>query len=150
MKSLITIICSMLILLSYSCKKNAANPSKSTTTLNKSFLIGNWSIVSDSTYTGSAMTNQPYNYAGQPGDYFNINANGFIYTKEGSALDTLSYHLIADTGIVISSFGPNINGTIYPSHITKIDSTDVIITSPKFTFAAGIFWRKATLSKHIL
>jgi len=140
MKSFIILFCSTLIVLMYSCNKDAG-------TINKAAIIGNWNIVSDSTYTGVGVNNQPLNYAGKPGDYFNITANGVIYTKEGSTLDTLSYHLVADTGIVISSFGVVANGVPAVSHVTTIASTGLIITSPKFLSPGGVYWRKVTLSK---
>jgi hypothetical protein len=140
MKSSIILFCSTLIVLMYSCNKNAD-------TINKAAVIGNWNIVSDSTYTGVGSTNQPANYAGKPGDYFNINANGVIYTKEGSTLDTLSYHFVGDTAIVVSSFGATLNGVAPVSHVTTIGSTGLVITSTKFLTPGGVFWRKITLSK---
>jgi phage tail protein X len=140
MKSLIVIFCSTLLALMFSCNKNAG-------TINKAAITGNWNIVSDSAYTGVGSTNHPVNYAGKPGDYFNITANGIVYTKEGSTLDTLSYHFVGDTAIVISSFGATLNGVAPVSHIATIGSTGLIITSPKFLTPGGVFWRKVTLSK---
>ncbi|WP_259071157.1 hypothetical protein HDF24_23925 [Mucilaginibacter sp. X4EP1] len=110
-------------------------------------IVGNWNIVSDSTYSGVGYLNHPVDYAGQPGDYFNITAKGIIYTKEGQQLDTLSYHLVADTDIVITSFGVIANGVPQVSSIKTLTSTSLVIASPLFLSPGGIFGRKITLSR---
>jgi hypothetical protein len=129
------------ILLSlYACNKNV-------NAINPTAIVGKWNVVSDSTYVGVGIGNHPVDYAGTPGDYFNILANGIIYTKEGTQLDTLTYHLSGDTGIVVSSFGVIANGVPQVSKIKTLTSTSLVIASPEFLTPGGVFWRKVTLSK---
>jgi hypothetical protein len=123
----------------YACKK-------SNDAINLNSIVGKWNVLSDSTYAGVGIGNHPVNYNGQPGDYFNIMANGTIYTKEGLVLDTLSYHLVADTGIVITAFGVILNGTPSVNHV-KFTGHNLVITSPTLLTPGGIFWRKTSLSR---
>jgi hypothetical protein len=153
MKNIYTPIFIIGILLSlYACHKTDSADFISTTNSTHSVvyntaMLGKWNIVSDSTYAGVGSTNHPVDYAGTSGDYFNILANGIIYTKEGAQLDTLSYHMSADTGIVISSFGLTANGVPAVSKIITYTSTSLVIASPVFLTPGGVFWRKVTLSK---
>jgi hypothetical protein len=123
----------------YACTKGSNNAPGS--------IVGSWNIVSDSTYAGVGYLNHPVDYAGQPGDYFNITANGIIYTKEGQQLDTLSYHLVADAGIIITTFGVIANGVPQVSRIKIHTSTSLVIASPLFLSPGGIYGRKITLSR---
>ncbi|TWI94188.1 hypothetical protein JN11_04794 [Mucilaginibacter frigoritolerans] len=154
MKNIYTPIFIIGILLSlYSCHKtdSADFISTTSTTSNSAVyntaMVGKWNIVSDSTYVGAGSGNHAVDYAGTAGDYFIILANGTIYTKEGSQLDTLSYHMSSDTGIVISSFGVILNGVPQVSKIITYTSTSLVIASPESLTPGGIFWRKVTLSK---
>ena len=119
------------------CKKDSHNPS----------ITGNWNIVSDSTYTGIGTGNHPIAYAGKPGDYFNFQANGIIYTKEGTALDTLTYKLISNTQIVISPFGITLNGVPETSNIIAFTDNYLVIKAPEVFTPGGIFGRKISLSR---
>jgi len=123
----------------YACTKGSNN--------GPATIVAKWNIVSDSTYAGVGYLNHPVDYAGQPGDYFNITSNGVIYTKEGQQLDTLSYHLMGDTGIVITSFGVIANGVPQVSRIKTLTSTSLVIASPLFLSPGGVFGRKITLSR---
>jgi hypothetical protein len=115
--------------------------------LGQASLVAKWNIVTDSTYAGAGISNHPVDYSGQPGDYFDIRTNGYIYTKEGAVLDTLSYTLVSDTTIKIQPFGFGINSVPTTSHITNFTSNSVTIASPSFATPGGIFWRKVTLSR---
>ena len=86
-------------------------------------------------------------YAGQAGDYFNISANGHIYTKEGAVLDTLSYSNVSDTTIIISPFGITLNGVPETSHIITFTAHSLVIQAPEIATPGGIFGRKVSLSR---
>lgn len=105
-----------------------------------------WNIVSDSTYTGVGITNHQVGYLGQPGDYFNMTINGIVYTKEGAKLDTLTYQLVTDSTIVISSFGITLNGVPATSHFSFTPNT-MSISTPVIATPGGLFGRKITLSR---
>jgi hypothetical protein len=129
----------------YSCKKDlplccGLNPPPVS-------IFGKWNIVSDSTYVGAGFSNHPVNYAGKAGDYFDVRTDGYIYTKEGAALDTLSYNLVSDTGIVIASFGLIANGVPAISHITNLTWHSATIASPVALTPGGVFGRKISLSR---
>jgi hypothetical protein len=119
------------------CKKDSNKPS----------ITGKWNIVTDSTYAGVGAGNHPVAYAGQPGDYFNFQANGVVYTKEGAVLDTLTYKLISNTQIVISQFGITLNGVPETSNITEDTDNYLVIKAPGIITPGGIFGRKVTLSR---
>jgi len=62
-------------------------------------LVGRWKLVSDSTNTYGMPISGPRTgstYAGQPGDYFNIAANGQVLIKESSQTDTAKYVAYTD------------------------------------------------------
>jgi hypothetical protein len=100
MKAACAIIFGCLILCLYACKKGCDPANMGPVTI-----IGNWNIVSLSTSTGVGINNHVVNYAGQPGDYYKFTTNGILYTKEGTALDTLRYTLVSDTSITIQALG---------------------------------------------
>ncbi len=141
MKALYLLIFACILLCLNSCLKDSTLPYQSGS------LIGKWNIVSDSTYVGVGYNNHPVDYAGKPGDYFNFTSNGIIYTKEGDVLDTLSYSLSADTGIVISSFGAILNGVPAVSKFKNFTDHSLIIASPVALTPGGIFSRKVYLSR---
>ena len=139
------------------CKKDVSgslsqvinkNDKNSSNALGQSSLVAKWNIVTDSTFAGAGITNHPVDYSGQPGDYFDIRTNGYIYTKEGAVLDTLSYTLVSDTTIIIKPFGLAVN-SVPPttSHITNLTSNSVTIASPVFATPGGEFGRKVSLSR---
>jgi hypothetical protein len=114
---------------------------------------GEWNLVTDSTFEGVGSANHPVNYTGEPGDYFSFSDNGYVYTKEGNVLDTLTYQVVSVTKIIISDFGLILNGVADTSTVTgltgSIDSGNtadtIVIESPFFLTPGGEFWRKVTL-----
>jgi hypothetical protein len=115
---------------------------------------GQWQLITDSTYEGVGSTNHLFDYTGVAGDYFSFSANGFVYTKEGNVLDTLTYQLVSDSTMLISHFGLTANGIPDTCTITgltgKLTSGQtgqtIVIESPFFLTPGGEFWRKVTLS----
>jgi hypothetical protein len=148
-----------LVLCFFACKKDANNigvgsgsasnqlSTQTSALVNPTSIVGNWNIVTDSTFAGAGITNHAVDYAGQAGDYFNISANGHIYTKEGSVLDTLSYGNVSDTTIIISPFGITLNGVPETSHIITFTAHSLIINAPEIATPGGIFGRKVSLSR---
>jgi hypothetical protein len=140
MKGAYLITAAALLLSFCSCKKDLTNGPGTTT-------IGKWNLVSDSTFAGVGQNNHAVDYKGQAGDYFDIRANGFMYTKEEGILDTLQYSVVSNTEIVIQSFGINANGVQATSHITNFTSNSLVIASPIALTPGGQFGRKVTLSR---
>lgn len=124
----------------YACSKDG-------NTTNTSSIAGKWNIVSDSTYTGVGIGNHPVNYSGQAGDYFDFAANGILYTKEGTSLDTLTYKIVSNTTIIISSFGVVLNGVPETSLITTFTAHSLVINAPRINTPGGSFGRKISLSR---
>jgi hypothetical protein len=127
----------------YSCKKDNSPAT----------FTGRWNIVSDSSYTNAPPYSHPVNYAGKPGDYFNITTNGTIYTKEGAVLDTLTYSLSSATTVLIQPFGIVYNYLPETSNITMLTSNTLVIVAPVVVIPGGLFSpgttfdRKITLSR---
>src|SRR5947208_2904362 len=88
-----------------SCEKSAEADHQAPVTI-----LHKWNLVNDSTYYGLGLNNHPVNYLGKPGDYFDFRADGYLYIREGSGLDTLSYSISSDTTLVIAGFGMILNG----------------------------------------
>ena len=109
-------------------------------------IFHNWNIVSDSSYAGVGITNHPVAYIGQPGDYFDVTTKGVIYTNEGGVLDTLTYRLMSDSTIVVSSFGITLNGVPATSHYS-FTANVMGISTPIIATPGGLFGRKITLSR---
>jgi hypothetical protein len=140
------------------CFAACAKSAKSSTEINQGG-PGDWNLVSDSTFEGAGSTNHPVNYTGQAGDYFSFGTDGYVYTKEGEVLDTLTYRLVSATGVIISDFGIIINGIPDTSTITGLGTNSltvnnggvtvqtIAIESPFFPTPGGTFWRKVTLSR---
>ena len=118
-------------------------------------IIGEWNLISDSTFEGVGASNHPVDYQGSAGDYFNFSSNGSVYTKEGLAFDTLTYRMVSDTRSIITAFGINLNGVQDTSTVSGLrtgigsgNSTQIIvIESPLELTPGGEFWRKVTLSR---
>jgi hypothetical protein len=118
-------------------------------------LTGKWNLVNDSTFEGAGSSNHLVDYTGEAGDYFSFNTNGYVYTKESTMLDTLTYRMVSDTSIVISNFGLILNGVPDTSTITILTANNglgltvqiIVIESPFFLTPGGEFWRKVTLSR---
>jgi hypothetical protein len=146
-----------LMLCAAACKKDIngslsqvinKNDKNSSSELGQLSIIEKWNIVTDSTFAGAGITNHAVDYSGQPGDYFDIRANGYIYTKEGAVLDTLSYTLLSDTTIIIKPFGLAVNSVPPISgHITNLTLNSVNIASPEFATPGGLFGRRLSLSR---
>lgn len=142
---------SFLLVLLYltACTKTAVSSNESEAAAG---ITGKWNLVTDSTFLGVGSSNHPVDYTGQAGDYFDFDANGYVYTREDTALDTLTYRLISDNAMVISDFGIILNGVDDPSTITGLSGVDlsgqtIIIESPRFLTPGGEFWRKVTLTR---
>jgi len=131
------------------CTKTAV-PSNATTGL-----TGKWNLVSDSTFVGAGSSNHPVDYTAEAGDYFSFSTNGYVYTKEGTVQDTLTYRMVSDSSIIISDFGLIVNGVPDTSAITNLTASNglgimvqiIVIESPFFDTPGGEFWRKVTLSR---
>jgi len=144
---------SLLLLLLYltACTRSSVSSNEN----EQAGIANKWNLVTDSTLWGAGVANHPVNYTGEPGDYFSFGTNGYVYTKEGNLLDTLSYQLVSDTSIIISDFGLILNGVPDTSIITGltagIDSGNtaetIVIESPFFITPGGEFWRKVTLRR---
>jgi hypothetical protein len=144
----------LLMLVLWSCTKNTASGPNINHSIPVTTIIGNWSLVFDSTYTGVGTQNHAAVYSGQPGDYFNFSADGHVYTKEGNSLDTLKYSLLSASTIVIDSFGIALNGVPETSNITYQTYSDISVTIHQATIdapveptPAGAFGRKVVLRK---
>ena len=124
------------------CKKNSVSANDVITGIS-----GNWDIVNDSAFVGIGVSNHLEGYRGQPGDYFNIRTDGFIYVKEGRNLDTLGYTRTSDTTIIIASFGLILNGVPEISHITNLSNHTATINAPVAITPGGEFGRKVILKR---
>jgi hypothetical protein len=156
MKTKYSLIIAGLMLCVVACKKDIngtlsqvinKNDKNSSSESGQLSLVAKWNIVADSTYAGAGITNHPVDYSGLPGDYFDIRTNGYIYTKEGSVLDTLSYTLVSDTTIIIQPFGLGVSSVPPIDHIVNFTSNSVIIASPEFATPGGLFGRRIRLSR---
>ncbi|HEX3767852.1 MAG TPA: hypothetical protein VHT72_05710, partial [Puia sp.] len=118
-------------------------------------LTGNWNLVNDSAFKGAGLSNRMVDYTGEAGDYFNFSTNGYVYTKEKTMLDTLTYSMISDTSIIITSFGLIVNGVPDTSIITGLKDNNgsrvivqtIVIESHLSITPGGEFWRKVTLTR---
>ncbi|MBZ5857308.1 hypothetical protein [Flavihumibacter profundi] len=113
----------------------------------KSAIPGKWNIVNDSTFIGVGINNHQVSYSGQAGDYFDFRSDGFLYTKEGAVLDTLSYSLASDNTILIASFGIILNGQPGMSYISNLTAHSLTITAPIVITPGGAFGRKVNLNR---
>jgi hypothetical protein len=111
-------------------------------------ITGKWNLLTDSTFVGVGTGNHEVDYTGEPGDYFDFNTNGTVYTKEGDVLDTLTYRLLSDTTMIISDFG--VSGdtcTVNSMTVSNGEGTGqfIYITSPFLFSPGGTFGRKVSL-----
>jgi hypothetical protein len=144
MKAVYVIIFGCLVLCLYACKKPGCDPGM----MGPAAIIGKWNIVVDSTSTGAGSSNAFAIYTGEPGDYFDINANGYIYTKEGAKLDTSSYQLLSDSTVIIHSFVYFSGNATYPTcHIKSINANTITIFLPWIFSPGGAFGRGIILSR---
>jgi hypothetical protein len=115
-------------------------------------ITGKWNLVSDSTFEGIGASNHPFDYTGSIIDYFNFSSNGYVYTREGASLETLTYRMVLDSSIIISNFGITLNGVQDTSTISGLTATNgptqtIVIESHFISTPDGNFWRKVTLRR---
>jgi hypothetical protein len=115
-------------------------------------ITGIWNLVSDSTFEGIGAGNHRVNYVGQAGDFFNFLPDGYVDTKEGFILDTLTYRFVTPSRVIISDFGLILNGVQDTSTVTGLSVINtshqtITIESPDFPTPGGQFWRKVTLTR---
>lgn len=116
----------------------------------KSTVVGEWSVVSDSSWQGVGLyviQDALKVYAGLPGDYWDFRTDGFVYVKEGAMLDTLSYTLNGSNEIIIENFGWDLNSVQTPSTIRKLTGHDAVIRSSDFQPPSGLNRRVLYLRK---
>ncbi|HEY4063144.1 MAG TPA: hypothetical protein VGM30_14660 [Puia sp.] len=105
----------LLLLIALSCKKSSNNT-----------IIGNWSIIDDSTKFVSTVDGYPSthsDYIGQPGDYYNFSPNGNLYVKEGTLTSTMAYEVLR-TG--------QVRCTPLPGYTENYNATDITATTATF------------------
>ena len=113
-------------------------------------ITGKWSLETDSTFEGAGYANHEVDYTGEPGDYFDFNTNGTVYTKEGNVLDTLTYKVVSDSTMIISDFGFSGDTCAVKSlTVSNGEGTGqfLYITSPFFFTPGGTFGRKVTITR---
>ena len=110
-------------------------------------LSGKWQVVQD-TISNSWLKTAPVitNYTGAAGDYFDFRSDGFCYTKEGDAYDTLAYKQVSSKSVILQNFGLVINGTTETSVITQT-GTAVSITTQNILSPSGTIFREVKLTK---
>ena len=134
-----------------SCNKlGAIHPTNGNNSLNdgnSTGLVSKWQIVNDSTANSmlrtSALTS---NYVGIAGDYFDFRTDGFCYTKEGDAYDTLAYKQVSSKSIIMQNFGLVINGATEASAVTQT-STTATITTQNILSPGGTIFREVNLKR---
>jgi hypothetical protein len=110
-------------------------------------LMGKWNLITDSEYTGVGTNNHLVGYIGQPGDYFDFSTNQNVYIKEGTSYDTVRYHMVTSSTIIIADFGLIANGVQDTSKIVNLTPDSVIIVSPVLITSGGIFGRTVHLGR---
>ena len=153
MKNLIPVSLILIIALAlFSCHKDHdAGPA---------LLVGNWTIVSDSTYnSGIGPNGQPTGkmYIGTAADYYHFTANGKLYVHEGTFLiDTADYTIANDTHTnykmvnlkfsYLYTYGATITGANGAFDITTVTNHSLVLYSRGLT-PGGIFYEAITLRK---
>lgn len=137
---LVTFATVALIFVITSCKKELQSNSVS--------ISGKWNVLNDSSFAGVGLGNHAVNYSGQPGDFFDFKPDGYLYIKEGSNTNKLSYTVTSDTTVVIDSFGGvTIDGVSNTSFITNLTAHSVTIIAPFLATPGGIFGRRVSLAR---
>jgi hypothetical protein len=110
-------------------------------------LSGKWQLVQDS-ISNSWLKTAPVitNYIGASGDYFDFRSDGFCYTKEGDAYDTLAYKQVSSKSIIMQNFGLVINGATEASVVTQT-STTADITTQNILSPSGTIFREVKLKR---
>jgi hypothetical protein len=125
-----------------SCKKNNSIIQDS-----QKGIVGKWQIKTDSSFAGVGANNHEEVYDGMPGDYFDIRTDSNIYLKESLLLDTLSYHIISDSTMIISTFGIIFNGVPTTCQIINLTAHTVTIKAPVALTPGGAFGRTISLTR---
>lgn len=118
-------------------------------------LIGNWTLVSDSTYFNrgeSTAFDRSSGYAAQQGDYLNITNNGYMYLKEGATIDTITYAVQTANDVQLKyAFYPNIvvnGGTGVYAELNQVNiSNNTAVLGSSSVTPGGVFSRKFYLKK---
>lgn len=128
-----------------SCSRSSDEFLSTQLTGSNSNILHTWNIVYDSTYSGVGSGNHLVTYTGNTGDYFDFNSNGNLYIRERAKRSTLSYTIINDTTLIISTFGITINGIPDTTNITGLDDHHATLLAPFFATPGGVFGRKVQL-----
>ena len=132
-------------LLIISCSKSS-NRLLTTNSPDSSYtILHTWSIIYDSTYSGAGSGNDLVTHYGKVGDYFDFNSDGNLYIREGTNRTTVSYTIINNTTLIISTFGITINGIPDSTYATGLDGHHATLLTPFFATPGGIFGRKVQL-----
>lgn len=129
--SLITFVCFM-ILAFVSCKKGDDGPVS---------IVGNWSLVSDSTYinfgVGNFDTTYYHVYKGLSADHFNFTENGKLYVQDGDLTDTANYTITGQKLSLVYTYysagGVTITGNVGGYTISGLTYRSLILTSDLLT-----------------
>ena len=128
-----------------SCSKSSNGLITTKSPGSNSAILHTWNIVYDSTYSGVGAGNHLVTYKGKAGDYFDFNSDGNLYIREGANGSTVSYTVINDTTLIISTFGITINGIPDSTYITGLDDHHATLLTPFFATPGGTFGRKVQL-----
>ena len=140
--SIILLPASLLII---SCSKSSNGQLTTNLTDSNYTILHTWNIVYDSTYSGVGSGNHLVLCAGKAGDYFDFNSDGNLYIREGANRSTLSYTIINNTTLIISTFGITINGIPDSTYLTGLDDHHATLLAPFFATPGGTFGRKVQL-----
>lgn len=94
-----------------------------------SVITGKWNVVSDSTIITEPGIKYDV-YHGSNVDYFNFAANGYLYIKESSSLDTIAYQIISADKVLLPGIGFSINGVTEPSSFVVAGNKLRIVSNP--------------------
>lgn len=139
MRKIVEVVIWLSAIMLAGCSKNEA--------VTPAALAGKWQLLSDDTYQGIGSTNHLVHYNGQATDYFDFRTDGKLYIKENGLPDTLSYVQMVDTAVIISSFGPLVNGVPAPSRITTLTLHPATIVSPVLYTPGGMMGRTVILNR---
>lgn len=94
-----------------------------------SVITGRWNVVSDSTVITGPGTSYTI-YHGSNADYFIFSANGYLYIKESSSLDTIAYQIMSADTVLLPGIGFSINGVTEPSSFVVAGNKLRIVANP--------------------
>ncbi len=153
MKNLIPVSLAVIITLAlFSCHKDHdAGPTS---------LVGNWAVVTDSTYNTGIGTSGPPSikkYIGTAADHFDFTSNGKLYAREGTFLvDTADYTITTDNLTneqkinlqysYIYSYGSTSKSGSSSFDIRTLTDHSLVLTNNVIT-PGGAFYETLTLQK---